>query len=178
MRGLIKCGLAAVMVVATAIPAMARTWDVCVAATDMNVSSETASGLPLFFSAVTNVFPNGTFHEGTSGSPINDCSTGATPIGTFFAKGSLVANLPTETSGTLTDVYFVDWQFRINGKGQVVTSGPSPLQSANPGTTFVQIITGASGGLGAATGKASVLVLSSAGDKFGDKVNSFRITVP
>ncbi len=176
MKGLFKYGVAAAMIVATAMPAMARSWDVCLTAADENASTETVDGLPLFFSAVANVYANGTFHKGTGASPILNCSTPATPIGTFFAKGSLVANLPTEVSETLDDVFFVDWQFRINGKGQIVTSGP--VKSGEPGDTYVQIITGASGGLAAATGKATVLILSNQGDSAGDLVDSFRITVP
>jgi hypothetical protein len=177
MRALVTYGVATVMVVATAMPAMARSWDVCInPATDLNVSSENASGVPFFFSAVANVYPSGTFHEGTSGSPILNCSTPASPVGTFFAKAALVANLPTEVTEKLTDVFFVDWLFRINGKGYFATTGPVP--SGDPGTTYVQIFTGSNGGLAPATGKAKVRTLSNAGDTFHDTVDSFRITTP
>lgn len=65
MKGLFKYELAAAMIVATDMPAMARSWDVCLTTADQNASSETADGLPLFFSAVANVYPNGTFLKGT-----------------------------------------------------------------------------------------------------------------
>lgn len=177
MQALIKYGLAAVMLVATAMPAMARSWDVCIdPAADLNISGENAGGVPFFFSAVVNIYPSGTFHEGTSGSPILNCSTAAAPVGTFFAKGALVANLPTEVSEKLTDVFFVDWVFRISGKGFFATTGP--VHSGDPGTTYNQILTGSTGGLAPATGKAKVLTLSNAGDTFKDLVDSFRVTVP
>jgi hypothetical protein len=87
-----------------------------------------------------------------------------------------VTNLPTETAEKLTDVFFVDWVFRITGKGFVSTTGP--VRSGGPGTTYLQILTGSTGGLAPATGRAKLLTLSNDGHTVNDTVDSFRITVP
>ena len=186
MRARFVYGLAAVMVLANAMPAMATSWDVCLkpvaveSGGDLNVSVEGetvgANVLPIFFSTVVNVYPAGTFQQSTAASPRVSCTTHTAPVGTFFARAGLVANLPTAISKKLTDVYYVDWHFRIAGRGQFGTSGV--VKSVNPGVSFIQIVTGSSGGLTPTTGTAEVLVLSNAGDKFNDTVNTFRITVP
>jgi hypothetical protein len=69
----------------------------------------------------------------------------------------------------------VDWHFRIIGIGQFGTSGF--VESGNPGVSFGQIITGSFGGV-PASGPATVLVVSNAGDKFKDTVDIYEITVP
>lgn len=175
MRALVVYGLAAVMALATAVPAMARSWDVCIVpATDLNVSTEIVDSAPVFFSAVANVYPKGTFHQSIQSSPQLNCNTPAKAVGTFFARGALVANLPADAG--LDDEFYVDWHFRIDSKGQFGTTGL--VKSGDPGTTYPQLITGGIGGLASAKGKATVLILSSAGDSFGDTVDVFRITVP
>jgi hypothetical protein len=181
MRARFVFGLAAAMVLANAVPAMATTWDVCFkpaaveSGGDLNVSVEGemvgTTVLPIFYSTVVNVYPTGTFHLSTAAQ--TSCTTNKAPVGTFFARADLVANLPTAVSKKLTDVYYVDWHFSI-GTGQFGTSGT--VKSGNPGVTFTQIVTGSIGGL--TTGKhATVLVLSNAGDKFKDTVDIFQITV-
>jgi hypothetical protein len=181
MRARFVFGLAAAMVLANAVPAIATTWDVCFkpaaveSGGDLNVSVEGemvgTTVLPIFYSTVVNVYPTGTFHLSTAAQ--TSCTTNKAPVGTFFARADLVANLPTAVSKKLTDVYYVDWHFSI-GTGQFGTSGT--VKSGNPGVTFNQIVTGSIGGL--TTGKhATVLVLSNAGDKFKDTVDIFQITV-
>jgi hypothetical protein len=186
MRARFVCGLAAAMLLVKAMPAMATSWDICLkpvaveSGGDLNVSVEGetvgSNVLPIFFSTVVNVYPAGTFEQSTAATPRVSCNTHAAPVGTFFARAGLVANLPTAISKKLTDVYYVDWLFRIAGTGQVGTSGV--IKSVNPGVSFLHIITGSSGGLTAATGTAEVLVLSNAGDKFHDTVDAFEISVP
>jgi hypothetical protein len=177
MRTLFTYGMAAIILLAGAMPAMARSWDVCIdPTTDLNASTEAPGGTPMFFSAVANVYPKGTFHQSTNVSPLLSCNVNANPVGTFFAKGALVANLPISTSKNLKDVFYVDWQFRIDGRGQFGTSGL--VKSGDPGVTYGQIVTGGFGGVAPASGNASVLILSNAGDTFGDTVDAFRITVP
>ena len=152
MRALVTYGLAAVMVLAGAMPAMARSWDVCIdPGTDLNASTEAPiTNVPMFFSAVANIYPMGTFHQSIMASPLLNCTTNVAPVGTFFAKGALVANLPTEIAKALKDVFYVDWQFRIDFKGQFGTSGL--VKSGDPGVTYFQLITGGAGGLVPATG--------------------------
>jgi hypothetical protein len=183
MRARFVFGLAAAMLLANAVPAMATSWDVCFrpfaveSGGDLNVGIEGemvgTTVLPISYSTVVNVYPTGTFHQST-GAPQTSCTTNKAPVGTFFARADLVANLPTAVSKKLTDVYYVDWHFSI-GTGQFGTSGT--IKSGNPGVTFNQIVTGRSGGLTAAN-TAIVLVLSNAGDTFKDTVDIFQITVP
>jgi hypothetical protein len=72
MKSLIKYGLAAAMLVATAMPAMARSWVVCVDQNkDARASSETVSGAPVFFVGAAPVYPGG-----TDVSIATDCSPG------------------------------------------------------------------------------------------------------
>lgn len=183
MRARYVFGLAAAMVLANAVPAMATSWDVCFkpvaveSGGDLNVAIEGetvgTTVLPIFYSTVVNVYPTGTFHQST-GAPQTSCTTNKAPVGTFFARADLVANLPTAVSKKLTDVYYVDWHFSIGTFGQFGTSGT--VKSGNPGVTFNQIVTGSIGGL--TSGKhATVLVLSNAGDNFKDTVDIFQITV-
>jgi hypothetical protein len=184
MRARFVFGLAAAMVLANAVPAMATSWDVCFkpaaveSGGDLNVSTEGetvgTTVLPIFFSTVVYVYPAGTFQPSTK-APRTSCTTNTAPVGTFLAKAGLVANLPTAISGRLPYVYYVDWHFKIIGKGQFGTSGF--VESGNPGVTFSQIVTGSSGGV-SASGPAIVLVVSNAGDKFKDTVDIYRITVP
>jgi hypothetical protein len=179
MKGLIKLGLASVLVMATALPAMAKTWDVCIdPTTDLNASTELvkipptalAANTPMFFSAVASVFPVGTFTSST----LTSCSPpiGVTAVGTFFAKGAAVGNLPADASA---DVFFVDWYFRFKTGGAFSTTGP--VRAVGPGSVYRQAITGSFGGKAAATGKAFIVVVSSAGTD-GATVDAFSITVP
>ncbi len=60
MKRVIKFGLAAAMVFATAMPAMARSWVVCVDQNkDARPSTETVSGNPVFFVAAAPIYPGG-----------------------------------------------------------------------------------------------------------------------
>ena len=83
------------MALATAMPAMVRSWDVCIdTSTDLNASTEAPiTNVPMFFSAVANIYPKGTFHQSAMASPQLNCTTNVALVGTFFAKGALVANL-------------------------------------------------------------------------------------
>ena len=178
-------GLAATMVLVKAMPAMAATsWEVCLnpvaveSGGDLNVSveGEIVSGnvLPIFFTALASVYSAGTFQPSTAHSPRTNCHTSAKPIGQFFARADLVANLPTATNNKLPYVYYVDWHLHVVG-GQFGTSGF--VKSGNPGVAFSQIVTGSAGGV-TSPGPATVLLLSNAGDTFNDKVDVFEITLP
>lgn len=186
MRARFVYGLAVAMVIlAKAMPAMALSWDVCFkpaaveSGGDLNVSvaSETVSGtvVPVSFSTTVFVHPAGTFQPSTK-APRTSCSTDAPLVGTFLARGNLVANLPTAILGRFPYMYFEDWHFDIVDVGQFGTSGY--VDSGNPGVSFVHIITGSTGSQIPASGAATVLVVSNAGDKFKDTVNIYRITVP
>lgn len=173
MKRLISYGLAGALLLATAMPALARSWDVCLdPAHDLNPSTEAVGGLPLFFAAVAKIYPAGTFKQATSASPLTTCTTDAKVVGTFFAMGGLVANLPDKGA---KDVFYVQWHFRINNQGAFDTGGP--VESGNPGDTYPQTITGATRGLAPAKGAATVKILAADGVE-NSTVNAFRVRVP
>jgi hypothetical protein len=174
MKSLIKYGLAAAMLVATAMPAMARSWVVCVDQNkDARGSTETVSGAPVFFVGAAPVYPGG-----TDVSTVTDCSPttiGKTPVGTFFAFGGLVAGLPQSSTASPSDVFYVVWHFRIDGKGGFDTTGPVRSTS-----TYVQTITGSTNpGLVPTHGAAKVTNLSTGTASTGLlPLAAFKITTP
>ena len=111
-------GLAMVLTAVLASPALARRFDVCVnPATDVvpdPAGLSTGDG----FVAVGIIVPGGTIPNG--GVPLCSDIVGER-IGTFFARGRIVAGLPNAASD---DLAYVDWQFRIDGEGAIDTSGP------------------------------------------------------
>ena len=152
-------GLAMVLTAALASPALARRFDVCInPATDVVPDDVGAPGFPTAgdgFVAVGIIVPGGTIPNG--GVPLCSDIVGER-IGTFFARGRIVAGLPNAASD---DLAYVDWQFRIDGKGAIDTSGPVKTTP-----TYPQTIVGATGGLGPAKGKALVEVLGGGGFQF------------
>ena len=144
------CLLAAAMILAATAQAFALTIDVCGNAAHARFDSTNT-----FFTTSAPIYAGGTIAQ--SASPI-DCSTvTATPIGTFFATGGLVAGLPASDPA---DVALVTWHFRI-GKGAFDTIGP--VQSVGPGGTYPQTLVGSAGGLSAANGRATVTSLDPSG---------------
>jgi|SRR5437867_7324069 len=148
-------GLAMVLTAVLASPALARRFDVCVnPATDVvpdPAGLSTGDG----FVAVGIIVPGGTIPNG--GVPLCSDIVGER-IGTFFARGRIVAGLP---NAALDDLAYVDWQFRIDGRGAIDTSGPVKTTR-----TYPQTIVGATGGLRPARGKALVKVLGGGGFQF------------
>src|SRR5262249_30291024 len=122
MKGIVKCVLAVALVLASALPAMARSWDVCIdPATDINLPFEflvpgngttvpPSSPVQQFFSAVAFFYPAGTF----TSDRLQTCHTNATQLGRFFAKGAVVFNLPDDNG---VHDFFADWYFQFNAKG-------------------------------------------------------------
>ena len=145
-------GLAMVLTAVLASPALARRFDVCVnPATDVvpdPAGLSTGDG----FVAVGIIVPGGTIPNG--GVPLCSDIVGER-IGTFFARGRIVAGLP---NAALDDLAYVDWQFRIDGRGAIDTSGPVKTTR-----TYPQTIVGATGGLGPAKGRALVRRLDANG---------------
>ena len=145
-------GLAMVLTAVLASPALARRFDVCVnPATDVvpdPAGLSTGDG----FVAVGIIVPGGTIPNG--GVPLCSDIVGER-IGTFFARGRIVAGLP---NAALDDLAYVDWQFRIGGEGAIDTSGPVKTTRA-----YSQTIVGATGGLGPAKGRALVRRLDANG---------------
>jgi hypothetical protein len=146
MKGLIKYGLAAAMVFATAMPAMARmarSFDICAGATDLATQDDlTKAGASLTVAA--NIFPKGTIPMGG----VKLCSDIMTPvIGTFYANVSLQAGLGSSKGlPAAPDVQgFVTWQFDFSPKGGTfATIGIVPI-STGVGQTYIQTLVGSSG---------------------------------
>ncbi len=153
------------LVVAFAGPALAdKSFDICInPATDVVLDDIGPSGLSAGdgFVAVAIIVPGGTIP--TDGIGVASCSTIAgARIGTFFAKGRIVLGLPKREPD---DLAYVDWQFRIDGRGSIDTSGPVKIVPALG--TYPQTIVGATGnGLGSGKGAATVKTLTTDGFQF------------
>jgi hypothetical protein len=151
MKKVLSYGFAAALVLFSALPALAKSYDVCLDAGDDVVSG-------FNFAAVASVFSGGTLSSSTS--PIT-CPAVSDAIGTFFAQGVAVSELP---KASHTDSLYVVWHFRINGQGAFDTSGPTETTA-----TYPQTIIGTTNILVAPpNGTATVTNLAP---------NAFRITV-
>jgi hypothetical protein len=169
MKSLIKYGLAAAMVFATAMPAMAKSWVVCVDTTkDARFSTEATAGNNLFFAAAAPIYPGATVTTTAT-----NCTPGmlnnATQVGTFFTIGGGINGLPQSTTPDLADMFFVLWHFRITGRGAFDTTGP-----VRSGIYPQTIIGSTNPGLVPTHGKAIVTTLTTGTAA----VLAFRITTP
>jgi hypothetical protein len=155
MKSLIKYGLAAAMVFATAMPAMARSWVVCVDTTkDARFSTEATAGNNLFFAAAAPIYPGNTVT--TTATDCTPTTLKATQIGTFFTIGGGINGLPQSTPPDTMDMFFVLWHFRITGRGAFDTTGPVRSSPSYPQT----IIGSTNPGLVPTHGKAQVINLT------------------
>ena len=153
MKKLLSYGFAAALVLFTALPALAKSFDVCL---DLAHDVE-ENGFN--FGAVASVYPGGTVES--SASVVTCSALSASPNGTFFAQGVSVAGLG---SARPTDSLYVIWHFRINGQGAFDTSGPTETTA-----TYPQTIVGSTNiFLAPISGTATVTNLAP---------NAFRITV-
>jgi hypothetical protein len=168
MKSLIKYGLAAAMVFATAMPAMAKTlgrsFDVCITPATDEATQDDATKPGAFVTAAANIFPKGTLPNSVGTPPA--CPTSGV-IGTFYANVGLELGLP-----AAKDVLaFVTWHFDFTPKGTFVTVGPIPFPpNAGGPATYPQTLSGASGPF-PNRGVATVTNLSADG-------NQFRIKLP
>jgi hypothetical protein len=175
MKGLVKWAMAAAFVIATALPAMATSWDVCINPTDMNTTDPItirSVTYPEFTATNAPIYPAGTFGVGQ----LATCTTSATSVGLFFGRASAVGNLPANQALAEPDLYLVEWYFRFKTGGAFSTMGPT-RKVAN-GSTYPQTITGVFGGLTTAPAKAVITVLSTSSGSSGTTVDAFEITVP
>jgi hypothetical protein len=136
--------------------ARATTVDVCVnPATDARFDSTGT-----FFTGSAPIYAGGTIAQ--SSSAIDCTKITATPIGTFFTVGGLVAGLPASAA---QDVAMVTWHFRL-AKGAFDTIGPvqgNGAGGATPGQTYPQTEVGATNGAAPSNGQATVTVLDTTG---------------
>ena len=179
MKNLIRYGMAAAMVLATAMPAIAaQSWVVCVdQSKDVRFSTETnlvgTVTLPRFFVGAAPVYPASTVTT-TATACTPAALGGATQVGTFFGLGGLVAGLPKSTTANANDGFLVIWHFRITGMGSFDTTGPTRTTP-----TYGQTITGStSPGLVPTSGTAIVTNLSNGTTATTGIVLTFKITTP
>ena len=172
MKSLIKYGLAAAMVFASAMatPALAkeaRSFDICAGTTDLATQDDlTKAGAS--FTVAANIFPKGTIPMGG----VKQCSDITTPvIGTFYANVSLQAGLGSPKGlPAAPDVQgFVTWQFDFSPNGTFATIGSIPI-STGVGQTYIQTLVGSSGKF-PGNGQVTVTNLDPTGFQF-------RITLP
>jgi hypothetical protein len=133
-----------------------KSFDVCVDPTvnfrldDVDGSGGLSAGDGI--NAVGIIVPGGTIPAGG----VASCDSIASKrIGTFFANGRVVLGLP---AAAPDDLAYVDWEFRIDGKGAIDTTGPVKTVAEYP-----QTITGSTGGVGPSKGEALTQVLDKAG---------------
>jgi len=168
MRRLIGYPLALGLVLLSAAPSLARSWDVCLnPATDARFSTEAVNGSPVFFVGAAPIFPGGTLGDHGMAA----CPDSSKAVGTFFATGGLVAGLPAASS---SDADFVLWHFRLGGQRSFDTMGPT--ETGSDGTRYPQTVIGSTGSAGPANGLAMVTILEPA--NVTSAPLQFRITLP
>lgn len=136
-----------------------KNYDVCIdLAHDTRANTEGNA-----FAVAAPIFTGGTIPAGG----VSSCgSITAAPIGTFFAMGRVVAGLG---AAAADDVFYVDWHFRINGKGAFDTSGIVKAAATYPQT----IVGSTSVFVSPPSGTATITVLHS-----DSATSQFRTTVP
>ena len=107
-------------------------WDVCIDLPDFFLDDVNGDGGVISagdgFTAVGQIFPGGSIPEGG----VALCSeVTEARIGTFFARGRIVAGLP---NAAADDFGYVDWQFRVDGSGEMETTGIAKAAPMYPHT--------------------------------------------
>ena len=176
MKGLIKYALVAAMVFATAMPAMAASWVVCIDENkDFRPSTQTVGSPPnpLFFVAAAPIYSGDT--DVSAATDCTPATVGQAQLGTFFAFGGLVAGLPQSTTPDPNDEFEVVWHFRITDFGNFNTAG-----SVRSTPTYNQVITGSTNpGLVPNRGIAMITNLMTGKASTGPApLVAFRITTP
>ncbi len=151
----------------------AKVFDVCVnpdPATGSVRLHDSGDGIPFTagdgFVAVGIIVPGGTI---PAGGVLSCSSLASLRIGTFFAQGRIVVGLP---DAAPNDLAYVDWQFRIDSKGAIDTTGPVKIVPILG--TYPQTITGATGAFTSAKGQATTTALDANGFQIRLTVSSSR----
>ena len=170
----IKLGCAVALACAVAsVPALAddgkgkgktaRSYDVCVdGATGAVLTNGPGAGTRV--TAVGMILPAGLIPADGSGDAT--CVQYAKDkIGTFFVNGTLVSGFG-PNSGKLPqaaddDLGYVDWHFRVDGRGAFDSSGP--IKQFSLGGTYPQTITGGTGGFRSVKGEMVTKMLGAGG---------------
>lgn len=153
-----------VLIVAVTISVMAQAaWAVTVDVCVNPVTDARFDTTGTLFTGSAPIYAGGTIAQ--SNSAIDCTKITATPIGTFFTVGGVVAGLPASDP---KDVAMVTWHFRL-AKGSFDTAGPTQgngAGGATPGQTYPQTVIGSTFGVAPANGQATVTVLDTTGFAF------------
>lgn len=151
---------------------VARVYDVC-------VDSTTGARLTNFppaagdrVTAVGMVLPSGTLPVDGSGD--TTCAAYATQkIGAFFVNGTFVSSFAPDAiklpEAAADDLGYVNWHFRIDGKGAIETAGP--IKQFVQGGSYPQVVTGGTGRFRGLKGEMTTTMLGAGGFQI-------RVTLP
>lgn len=143
---------------------LARTYDVCV---DSTTGARLTSFPPAAgdrVTAVGMVLPSGTLPVDGSGDVT--CVAYATQkIGTFFVNGTFVSSFAPDAiklpQAADDDLGYVNWHFRIDGRGAIETAGP--IKQFVLGGSYPQVVTGATGRFRGLKGEMKTTMLGAGG---------------
>lgn len=143
---------------------VAQVYDVCVDGTNGARLTNFPPGPGDRVTAVGMVLPANTVPDDGSGDPT--CAAfAAQKIGTFFVNGTFVSAFAPDTNrlpdAAADDLGYVDWHFRVDGKGAFDTSGP--IKQFVQGGTYPQSVTGGTGRYKGLKGEATTTMLGAGG---------------
>ncbi len=150
----------------------ARSYDVCVDAVTGAKLTNFPPSAGDRVTAVGIILPMGTVPADGSGDATCAAYVGD-KIGTFFVNGTFVSSfapgaikLPAADDG---DLAYVNWHFRIDGKGAFETAGP--IKQFVQGGSYNQVVTGGTGRFREAEGVMKTTMLGAGGFQI-------RVTLP
>ncbi len=151
---------------------VARVYDVCVDGTAGAKLTNFPPSAGDRVTAVGMILPSGTVPADGSGD--TTCAAYATQkIGSFFVNGTFVSSfapgaikLPEAADD---DLGYVNWHFRIDGKGAIETAGP--IKQFVQGGTYPQVVTGGTGRFRGLKGEMKTTMLGAGGFQI-------RVTLP
>ena len=151
---------------------LARVYDVCVDGTAGARLTNFPPAAGDRVTAVGMILPKGTIPADGSGDAT--CAAYATQkIGSFFVNGTFVSSFAPDAiklpAAADTDLAYVNWHLRIDGKGAVETAGP--IKQFVQGGTYPQVVTGGTGRFRGLKGEMKTTMLGAGGFQI-------RVTLP
>lgn len=151
---------------------VARIYDVCVDATTGAKLTNFPPAAGDRVTAVGMVLPSGTLPADGSGD--TTCAAyAAQKIGTFFVNGTFVSSFAPDAvklpQAADDDLGYVNWHFRIDGKGAIETAGP--IKQFVLGGSYPQVVTGGTGRFRETRGEMTTTMLGAGGFQI-------RVTLP
>jgi hypothetical protein len=151
---------------------VARVYDVCVDGTAGAKLTNFPPSAGDRVTAVGMILPSGTVPADGSGDAT--CAAyAAQKIGTFFVNGTFVSSFAPNPiklpEAADTDLGYVNWHFRIDGKGAIETAGP--IKQFVQNGTYPQVVTGGTGRFRELKGEMKTEMLGAGGFQI-------RVTLP